>query len=68
MRLKKVEDALSDEPVPAYQVSEGSMGPRPKVFARWLAMSQCLAYLEYLVTEGMAVEEPTDNGVGYRRP
>lgn len=66
MRLKKVEDTLSSEPCCAFQISEKAMGPRPKVFARWLAMSQCLAYLEYLVSLGVATEEALENGIGYR--
>lgn len=66
IRLKKVEEALTATPQAAYAVSEIAMGARPKVFARWLAMSQCLAYLEYLVNQGVAIEEITGSGIGYR--
>ena len=65
-RLEKVKSSLKEFPQSAYQISEAAMGPRPKVFARWLAMSQCLAYLEYLVNLGQAMEETTPEGVGYR--
>jgi glyoxylase-like metal-dependent hydrolase (beta-lactamase superfamily II) len=55
-RLGQVLAALGDEPRGAFDLSVEALGPRPKSFARWLAMSQTLAYLEYLVQNGRALE------------
>ncbi len=66
-RIERVAKTLSDEPRKAFDLSEEALGSRKKVFARWLAMSQTLAYLEHLVTRDEAVEVTMDKGVGYRR-
>jgi glyoxylase-like metal-dependent hydrolase (beta-lactamase superfamily II) len=66
-RLERVQQALADEPRSAFDLSGEVLGPRPRVFLRWLAMSQTLAYLEHLVHAGRAVEAEIDGGVGYRR-
>ncbi len=66
-RIERVARTLGDEPRIAFDLSEEALGARNKVFARWLAMSQTLAYLEHLVTRGEAVEVTMDKGVGYRR-
>ncbi len=66
-RIERVARTLDDEPRKVFDLSEKALGARKKVFGRWLAMSQTLAYLEHLVTRGEAVEVTMDRGVGYRR-
>ncbi len=66
-RIERVARALDDEPRKVFDLSEKALGARKKVFGRWLAMSQTLAYLEHLVTRGEAMEVTMDRGVGYRR-
>jgi glyoxylase-like metal-dependent hydrolase (beta-lactamase superfamily II) len=65
-RLAEVEAALGDAPAPAFDLSVAVFGPRPKVFARWLAMSQTLGYLEHLVRQGLAEEIETNGKAAYR--
>lgn len=55
-RIDRVAEVLTDQPRTAYDISIEALGPRNKVFARWLAMSQTLGYLEHLVDRGRAVE------------
>jgi glyoxylase-like metal-dependent hydrolase (beta-lactamase superfamily II) len=66
-RIDRVERLLGDEPRSAFDLSGEVMGPRPKIFMRWLAMSQTLAYLEHLVLGDRAVAVEIDGGLGYRR-
>jgi glyoxylase-like metal-dependent hydrolase (beta-lactamase superfamily II) len=66
-RLAEVEAALGDAPASAFDLSLSVFGPRPKVFARWLAMSQTLGYLEHLVRRGLAEEIETNGMAAYRR-
>jgi glyoxylase-like metal-dependent hydrolase (beta-lactamase superfamily II) len=66
-RIEQVARALGDEPRGAFDLSGEVLGPRPKVFMRWLAMSQILAYLEHLVHRGRAATVEIDGGLGYRR-
>ncbi len=68
MRLSQIEETLAESPRPAFDISVDAMGPRPKTFARWLAMSQALAYLEHLVQRGRAVEVENEHGLGYALP
>jgi glyoxylase-like metal-dependent hydrolase (beta-lactamase superfamily II) len=55
-RLEQVCKTLRDEPKPAYTITRKALGARSKSFARWLAMSQVLAYLEHLVNLNKAQE------------
>jgi glyoxylase-like metal-dependent hydrolase (beta-lactamase superfamily II) len=64
-RLAQVERALGHTPRSAYEICIEAIGPRPKVFARWLAMCQTLAYLEHLAVLGRAVEVETEQGLVY---
>jgi len=66
-RIEQVARALGDEPRSAFELSGDVLGRRPKVFMRWLAMSQTLAYLEHLVHVGRAEQVPIEGGVGYRK-
>lgn len=66
LRLLKVEAALADAPRTAYDISVDALGPKPKAFARWLAVSQTLAYLEHLASAGRAREIETERGLRYR--
>ncbi|MCP4599640.1 MAG: MBL fold metallo-hydrolase [Proteobacteria bacterium] len=65
-RLGQVENTLQDAPQTAFNLSIEAMGPRPKAFARWLAMGQTLAYLEYLISCGRAEKLETETGTYYR--
>jgi glyoxylase-like metal-dependent hydrolase (beta-lactamase superfamily II) len=66
-RIEHVARELLPEPRSAFDLSGLVLGPRPKVFMRWLAMSQTLAYLEHLVHTGRAESVPIEGGVGYKR-
>jgi glyoxylase-like metal-dependent hydrolase (beta-lactamase superfamily II) len=61
-RLDELRDAMTDEPRTAFDLSQQVMGPRPKVFALWLALSQTLGYLEYLSSRGWVREILDDEG------
>ena len=67
-RLAQVESALGDEPQTAFELSLAVMGKRPVAFARWLAMSQVLAYLEHSIRMGRAQMVEDERGIKYRRP
>jgi len=60
-RLEQVAARLDREPCTGYDLSGKVMGTGRKPFARWLAMSQTLAYLEHLVAVGRA-EQIEENG------
>jgi len=64
-RLAAVEEALVDVPITAFELSLTVFGPRPKAFARWLAMSQTLSYLEHLARLGRAVEVETNGTAAF---
>lgn len=66
-RLEQLEDALDNEPRTAFDLSITVMGERPRAFSRWLAMSQVIAYMEYLVCRGQAVQVEIENTVRYHR-
>ena len=66
-RLDKIWDALAPEPRAAYDVALAVFGDRRQPFAKWLAMSQTLAYLEHLVRLGRAVEVETGATAAYAR-
>lgn len=66
-RLERIRSVLGDEPRAAFDISSEVMGPRPKLFAKWLALSQTLAYLERLVLTGDAEQVDTEAGVRYRK-
>lgn len=66
-RIESVARALTDEPRGAFDLSGEVLGRRPKVFMRWLAMSQTLAYLEHLVHRGRAASVEIDGGLGYQK-
>jgi len=65
-RLGRVAGTLTGEPRTAFDLSQEALGPRNKVFARWLAMSQTLAYLEHLVATGRAEEVELDGSTAFR--
>jgi glyoxylase-like metal-dependent hydrolase (beta-lactamase superfamily II) len=65
-RLEQTEAALTDELQTAFAISGVSMGARPRAFARWLAVSQTLAYLEHLVRLNRAQAVETGSGLRYR--
>ncbi len=65
LRLEQVKSSLNEEPKTAFNISIEAMGDRPKAFARWLALSQTLAYLEHLVKEGQAQEAEVDGHLRY---
>jgi glyoxylase-like metal-dependent hydrolase (beta-lactamase superfamily II) len=65
-RLARVAAALGPDPIEAYDLSARVLGDRRKLFARWLAMSQTLAYLEHLVARGRAREVASERGIAYR--
>jgi glyoxylase-like metal-dependent hydrolase (beta-lactamase superfamily II) len=67
-RIARVAASLEPAPIAAYDLCLKVFGDRRKVFARWLAMSQTLAYLEHLVHEGLADEIATEHGLAYRAP
>jgi hypothetical protein len=64
-RLEEISAALSTEPTPAYDLVLTVFGEKRQPFARWLAMSQALAYLEHLVRLGRAVEVEADGRLEY---
>ncbi|MDJ0764795.1 MAG: MBL fold metallo-hydrolase [Myxococcota bacterium] len=66
-RLGQVEQALQDAARSAYDISLDTLGERPQTFAKWLAMSQTMAYLEHLIQLGKAEEIPIASGLGYRK-
>jgi glyoxylase-like metal-dependent hydrolase (beta-lactamase superfamily II) len=66
-RIEQVWRSLSDEPQGAFELSGVVLGQRPKIFMRWLAMSQTLAYLEHLVHRERAETVEIEGGVGYRK-
>ncbi|MBW2278604.1 MAG: MBL fold metallo-hydrolase, partial [Deltaproteobacteria bacterium] len=66
-RIEQVARALTDEPQSAFDLSGDVLWRRPKIFMRWLAMSQTLAYLEHLVHTGRAESIAIEGGVGYRK-
>ena len=65
-RLDHAEKSLTEEPITAFDLASKSMGPRPKPFARWLAMSQTLAYLEHLESLGRCTSVETEKGYRYK--
>ena len=65
-RIARVAAALKPAPAEAYDLCLEVFGDRRKVFARWLAMSQTLAYLEHLVHRGRAQEVALEGGLAYR--
>lgn len=67
VRLDRIKGSLAEEPRTAFDISSEVMGPRPKLFAKWLALSQTLAYLERLVLTGDAEQVETAAGLRYRR-
>lgn len=66
-RLEQVRRSLTEEPRTAFDISKVAVDARPKAFARWLAVSQALAYLEHLVRRGEAKEHGADRGLRYSR-
>jgi glyoxylase-like metal-dependent hydrolase (beta-lactamase superfamily II) len=64
-RLEGIASALSAEPKSAYDIALAVFGERRQPFARWLAMSQALAYLEHLGRLGRATEIETGVGLSY---
>jgi len=64
-RLEEIAAALSREPVSAYDLVLTVFGGKRQPFARWLAMSQTLAYLEHLVRLGRAVEVEVEGRFEY---
>ncbi|MCU0661986.1 MAG: MBL fold metallo-hydrolase [Myxococcota bacterium] len=67
-RLRHLRDVLTDVPLSAFEISEQIMGPRPKVFAIWLALSQTLGYLGYLSARKLVREDIAPDGrVRYAR-
>jgi len=67
-RLGRVAAALEHAPIEAYDLCLKVFGDHRKSFARWLAMSQTLAYLEHLVHEGRAIEVAIGSGIAYATP
>jgi len=65
-RIARVAASLEPLPVGAYDLCLKVFGERRKALARWLAMSQTLAYLEHLVAEGRAIEVAIEHGLAYR--
>jgi glyoxylase-like metal-dependent hydrolase (beta-lactamase superfamily II) len=65
-RIDRVAAALGPAPLAAYDLCLRVFGDRRKVFARWLAMSQTLGYLEHLVHEGRAALVASADGMSYR--
>lgn len=66
-RIEQVAARLDGEPRTGYDLSGTVLGARPKPFARWLAMSQTLAYLEHLVALGRAEQIEEQGLLRYRR-
>ena len=66
-KLNRFTEALTDEPVSAFELVQKVMAPGSKIFAQWLAMSQSLAYLQHLVATGQAREELTGEMIYYTR-
>jgi glyoxylase-like metal-dependent hydrolase (beta-lactamase superfamily II) len=65
-RIARIVAALGPAPTEAFDLCARVFGDRRKAFARWLAMSQTLAYLEHLVHLGRAVEVASERGMSYR--
>lgn len=65
-RIERVRGVLGDRPRTAYDLALEAMGPRNKVFARWLAMSQTLGYLEHLVALGRAIQVEQPGTIAFR--
>jgi len=65
-RIDRVKRSLDDTPQTAYDLSLKVFGDRKKVFAKWLAMSQILAYLEHLCVIGEAEEVNGKDGVEFK--
>ncbi len=67
-RLAQVEASLTDAPRTAFEITSDSFGKRPKPFARWLAMSQTLAYLEHLESLGRCESSRNSSGMVFEKP
>ncbi len=63
VRIRRMADTLTDTPRSCFDISTIALGERKKVFARWLSMSQTLAYLEHLVATGVALETPMNDSL-----
>lgn len=67
-RLDAVAGALGAEPRSAFDIALAVFGDRRQPFAKWLAMSQALAYLEHLGRLGLAREIETGDGLAFTGP
>jgi glyoxylase-like metal-dependent hydrolase (beta-lactamase superfamily II) len=65
--LSSLRERLTEIPASPFTLSQTVNDMRPRVFPKWLAVSQTAAYLNHLVRQGNALCEETREGRLYRR-